>query len=1361
MVLTDSQKSFAKIPDLITAPNLIELQVNSYNWFKTVGISKLLKELSPIVDFTGSKYNLYLYDSEGIVIERDPKEGIENPDNVPSFKERLIGRISKEKVTYPKNNKILLSENEVISEEKVDEIVSSKIKEIKVLNHYFKENKNSEVEAREREITYSAQLFVYCTLFVNIKDDDGNVTHQEPIRKEIFFGDIPLMTRFGTFIINGAERVVVSQLVRSPGVYFTKSIEAAMKKVTQAKVIPYRGVWLEFETSARNTLAIKVDRKRKVPATTILKILGITSDKDLINIFKDTDQSNMIKTTMDRNSVYNVDVLSKVSSQDLRKVWETIFGEADFDKEKSTIIAASLIEFYRRMRPGELANLDNALSLFKSLFLDNRRYDLEDVGRYKINSRLDNNSKNNSRTLTIDDFIGIINILLNLHNGNEPQDDIDHLGNRRVRSVGELLQNQMRIGLLRTERMAKERMTMIEEEEVSPQSLINIRPMVAAIKEFFGGSQLSQFMDQVNPLADLTHKRRLSALGPGGLSRDRAGFDVRDVHFSHYGRICPIETPEGPNFGLLSSLATFGRINEFGFIESPYRKIIKTLKNGDENLIGRKSAQDVFDGKKLLIKQDSTITRKKFESLTKTKINEIQVYPFVSDNKSEVVFLSADKEQNFKITHANEILDKKGQFVNSRIEVRIGETPTLVNADEVEYMDVSPMQIVSVSAALIPFLEHDDANRALMGSNMQRQAVPLINPEAPIVGTGIESKVAEDSGQVITSPINGLVESSCSDKVVVKDGSNKLHSFDLTKFNRTNQGTCFNQRPSVDKGQVVEEGTVLADSTSSDNGKLALGKNLLVAFMSWEGYNYEDAIIISENLVKNDVLTSVHIGKYEVEARETKLGVEEITDDIPNVSEENLANLDEKGIIRIGAEVSPGDILVGKITPKGETELGSEEKLLRAIFGEKSRDVKDNSLRVPHGESGKVIKVKVLTKENGDELSPGVLMSVRVWIAKTRKISVGDKMAGRHGNKGVIARILPVEAMPHLPDGTPIDLILNPIGVPSRMNLGQLFETHLGRAAKILDLNTDSPVFDGARYTDIETYLGLAWLSEKLEKNNSVQNGTYSSKNNETSLLENFLEEKGLDIEGIIKGDKGNELRNIVKKMWLEEHNVDLSNIADDDLDGLIGETETKYKDSNPILGKTKLIDGRTGQFFEQPVTVGYTYMMKLSHLVDDKIHARSTGPYSLITQQPLGGKAQFGGQRLGEMEVWALEGYSAAYNLQEMLTVKSDDVTGRVRTYESIIKGEELGSPGIPESFNVLIKELQSLGLSVELLRDKQKQLEAELEEARELEAENEVSAEETTEVENEVSTEETTETENEVSTEESTEADDKKSAE
>ena len=1346
MALIDLSKSFSKIPDLITAPNLIELQLNSYAWFKTIGITKLLKELSPIVDFTGLKYNLHLYNPEGILIERDPKEGVENPDNVPDFKERLIGRLSKEKLTYPKNNKLLLAENEIISAKKADEIVSLKIKEIKVLNHYFKEHENSEFEARDREITFSAQLFVYCTLFAHIKDEEGNVTHLEPVRKEIFFGDIPVMTKFGTFIINGAERVVVSQLVRSPGVYFTKTPDTGLKKVTQAKVIPYRGVWLEFETSARNTLAIKVDRKRKVPVTTILKILGMTSDKGLIKTFEKADKTNMVETTLERNSVYNPDILSKVSSREFIKVWETILGEVDFDKDKAHIMAASLIEFYRRMRPGELANLDNALSLFKSLFLDNRRYDLEAVGRYKINSRLGFASTNDSRTLTLDDFVGIIQVLLKLHNGSEKQDDIDHLGNRRVRSVGELLQNQMRIGLLRTERMAKERMIMIE-EDVSPQSLINIRPMVAAIKEFFGGSQLSQFMDQVNPLADLTHKRRLSALGPGGLSRDRAGFDVRDVHFSHYGRICPIETPEGPNIGLLSSLATFGRINEFGFIESPYRKIIKELKNGDENLIGRKSAEDVFEGKRLLIKQKSTITRKKFDLLVETKVNKIKVFPFVSNNKSEVVFLSADKEQNFKVTHANEILDRKGQFINSRIEVRVGETPALVNADEVDYMDVSPMQIVSVSAALIPFLEHDDANRALMGSNMQRQAVPLINPQAPIVGTGIEAKEAVDSGQVITSPVNGLVVSACADKVVVKDESNKLHSFDLVKFNRTNQGTCFNQRPSVNKGQVVEKGAVLADSTSSDNGKLALGKNLHVAFMSWEGYNYEDAIIISENLVKEDVLTSVHIGKYEIEARETKLGAEEITDDIPNVSEENLANLDEQGVIRIGAEVSPGDILVGKITPKGETELGSEEKLLRAIFGEKSRDVKDNSLRVPHGETGKVIKVKVLSKANGDELSPGVLISVRVWIAKTRKISVGDKMAGRHGNKGVIARILPAEDMPHLVDGTPMDLILNPIGVPSRMNLGQLFETHLGRAAKILGLNTNSPVFDGATYTDIETYLALAWITEKLNDKNKYQNGKYFSKYKQESQLEAFLEKEGLNMEEIFSRDKGKQLKNIVKKIWLEDYNIDVSNLADKDIDELVRKTEIKFNDSNPILGKVKLIDGRTGEFIEQPVTVGYTYMMKLSHLVDDKIHARATGPYSLITQQPLGGKAQFGGQRLGEMEVWALEGYSAAYTLQEMLTVKSDDVTGRVRTYESIIKGEELGAPGIPESFNVLIKELQSLGLSVELLKEKQNLLQEELEDPNNIE--NEKSAEDSNKIESEKSAEDSNKIENEKSAE------------
>ena len=894
--------------------------------------------------------------------------------------------------------------------------------------------------------------------------------------------------------------------------------------------------------------------------------------------------------------------------------------------------------------------------------------------------------------------------MITINNREGMVDDIDHLGNRRVRAVGELVQNQMRVGLLRMERMVRERMTLIDPEQATPQALVNIRPVVAAVREFFGGSQLSQFMDQTNPLAELTHKRRLSALGPGGLSRERAGFDVRDVHFSHYGRICPIETPEGPNIGLLSSLATYARINPLGFIESPYRRVLQEVSNTDPDIEGRTITETLVnpDGNTILT-AGHAVGRNRLKQIHALPEQKVKVKPFVSGKEEDVVYLSADQEEQYVIAQANVVLDNKNQFTSDRVEVRIGEKYSEEPPDSVEYMDVSPMQITSVSASLIPFLEHDDANRALMGSNMQRQSVPLLRPQAPLVGTGIEGRVARDSGQVVLSKVKGVVTSVDGQNISVRDDGGSEHDHMLTKFSRTNQGTCFNQRPIVEKGMSVEAGAVLADSSSTDRGELALGQNVLVAFMSWEGYNYEDAIIISESLVKDDYFTSVHIEKYEMEGRETKLGPEEITRDIPNVGEDSLRDLDERGIIRIGADVGPGDVLVGKVTPKGETELTAEEKLLRAIFGEKSRDVKDTSLRVPHGERGKIIDVKVLDRKNKDELPPGVNEAVRVWVAQTRKISIGDKMAGRHGNKGVIARILPVEDMPYLEDGTPVDIILNPLGVPSRMNLGQVLETHLGWAARHLNFRATTPVFDGAKDVSIEDALARVWFGQQA---GAVDASTgLDSWDLNMERVHEWLAERGFDSADLYNDSVYGEATLACLKIWLKEAaGVDASDM---DLDQMKEETMRIHRETNeapPIFGKAPLYDGRTGQKFDQPVAVGFIYMLKLIHLVEDKIHARSTGPYSLITQQPLGGKAQFGGQRFGEMEVWALEAYGAAHNLQEVLTVKSDDVAGRVKTYEAIVKGEDIVQPGVPESFNVLLKELQSLSLSVELLNEEER---------------------------------------------------------
>jgi DNA-directed RNA polymerase subunit beta len=994
---------------------------------------------------------------------------------------------------------------------------------LEFIDYSLGEAKYQVEECKERDVTFAAPLRVKVRL---INKETGEVKEQE-----VFMGDFPLMTDKGTFIINGAERVIVSQLVRSPGVYYAEQIDTSGKKLYGATVIPNRGAWLEFESDVNDNIFVRVDRTRKLPGTVLIRALGYASNGQILELFNDNEY---IRATLER------------------------------DNSEST--EEALVEIYKRLRPGEPPTVDSARSLLEALFFDAKRYDLAKVGRYKLNKKLadfqdpDDLPPMEVRHLTRGDIVASIKRMLALMDGQGHKDDIDHLGNRRLRSVGELLQNQFRIGLSRMERVVRERMTIQDVEVITPQVLINIRPVVAAIKEFFGSSQLSQFMDQTNPLAELTHKRRLSALGPGGLSRERAGFEVRDVHHSHYGRMCPVETPEGPNIGLIGSLSTFGRINAFGFIEAPYRKADK------EN--GR-----------------------------------------VTD---EIHYLTADEEEKYVVAQANAPLDENSNFMGEKIDGRHGPDFVHVSPSQVDYMDVSPKQMVSIATALIPFLEHDDANRALMGSNMQRQAVPLLRTDSPYVGTGMEYKTAKDSGVCAITKQAGVVERATADEIIILHDDKTTEKHKLLKYSRSNQGTCINQRPIVMKGERVEASQIIADGPSTDHGELALGRNVLVAFMTWEGYNYEDAILINEKLLREDYYTSIHIEEYESDARDTKLGPEEITRDIPNVGEDVLKDLDERGIIRIGAEVRPGDILVGKVTPKGETELTAEERLLRAIFGEKAREVRDTSLRVPHGEAGKIVDVKVFTRENGDELSPGVNQLVRVYIAQKRKISVGDKVAGRHGNKGVISRIMRQEDMPFMPDGTPIEVVLNPLGVPSRMNIGQVLETHLGRAAKALGIRIATPVFDGATEDDI---------FETLEK-------------------------AGL-----------------------------------------------------PRDGKTLLYDGRTGDPFDSKITVGYMYVLKLHHLVDDKIHARSTGPYSLVTQQPLGGKAQFGGQRFGEMEVWALEAYGAAYTLQEILTVKSDDVVGRVKTYEAIVKGENIPEPGIPESFKVLIKEMQSLGLDVRVL--------------------------------------------------------------
>ncbi len=1148
------------------------------------------------------------------------------------------------------------------------------------VDYEFRGPHYTELECRQKDLTYSAPLYVRTQLLVK---ETGEIKEQD-----LFFGDIPLMTAKGTFITSGAERVAVSQLLRSPGVYFTREEDATSgRALCNAKLIPSRGAWLEFETSNRDVISAKINGKRKIPVTTLMRAIGYSNENELLALFASEDSApdhQFIKSTMEREPLVK-------------------------DEPEA------LLDIYRKLRPGDPPNIENARKLIKNLFFDPLRYDLGEVGRYKLNKRLKLDIPESARALTKEDVVEIVRHIIMINNGFDNPDDIDHLGNRRVRTVGELIQNQFRIGLLRLQRVVRERMSIISADAVTPSVLVNIRPVVAAVREFFGGSQLSQFMDQTNPLAELTHKRRLSAMGPGGLSRERAGFEVRDVHFSHYGRICPIETPEGPNIGLIGSLASYGRINPYGFIETPYRPVINELDNSSPELVERMTTEEVLDDKGNTIAKARTVISDKLAArLAKLPARKIKVAPFVSDN---VVYMTADKEDEYIIAQANARLDEKNQFLDERIEARWGDRYLLESRDRIEYIDVSPKQIVSVATALIPFLEHNDANRALMGSNMQRQAVPLIKPEAPVVATGMEMEVAKHSGQVLFAQNAGVVTSVTSSEIVVVNDKGDKDSYQLMKFVRTNQGTCISQHPIVSKGERVEAGQVLADSSATEYGELALGQNVTCAFMSWEGYNFEDAIIISNRLVEQDKFASIHIEKHEVEARDTKLGPEEITRDIPNVGEESLRELDETGIVRVGAEVGPDDILVGKITPKGETELSAEEKLLRAIFGEKAREVKDTSLRVPHGEWGKVINVRVFSRENGDDLPAGVNQWVQVWIAQKRRVSVGDKLAGRHGNKGVISLIAPAEDMPFLPDGTPVDIILNPIGVPSRMNLGQVLETHLGWAANMLGFRACTPVFDGASDADIEDALARAWIAQRSGAVDLNPANDHPIPKLEIAI--EWLKSKGYDGEKVFSDDHLGEAKDVCLRLWLEDMGVASKDLNQGQLEQAIEKIKVERNLPPPIVGKVVLRDGRTGQPFDQPVTVGNIYMMKLIHLVEDKVHARSTGPYSLITQQPLGGKAQFGGQRFGEMEVWALEAYGAAHNLQEILTIKSDDVTGRAKTYEAIVKNEDILQPGVPESFKVLVKELQSLGLAIEVINEEERASAEEAKEAAEKEGE------------------------------------------
>ncbi|MGD2156443.1 MAG: DNA-directed RNA polymerase subunit beta [Anaerolineales bacterium] len=1264
-------KSYARINVKLDLPDLIEVQIRSFERLKSEGLADLFHELSPIESYNKGM-RLYF------------------PSRTPESEEWG-------------------------------------------LKYWFEDPKNTVEECVERDLTYARPMYVSVLL--------AGPDVPEPIKQDIFLGDFPEMTEKGTFIINGTERVVVSQLIRSPGVYFEAPRDRATgRPLAVSKLIPDRGAWMEFETRKSDYLTLKFNRKRTIPVTIFLRALAAVddglpespldngTDEELMSLFEDVDN--------------NPDRMFIPSTLKQEPDWEVGDGMGVND--------AALIEFFRRLRPGDPATLENAKEFLETQLFDQRHYDLERVGRYKLNQKLELHDyvPINHRTITKRDIIRLVRRMISINNETQNPDDIDHLGNRRAKTVGELIQNKLRIGLRRMERVIKERMSIRDQENISPVTLINIRPMVASLREFFGSSQLSQFMDQTNPLAELRHKRTLSALGPGGLRRERAGFDVRDVHQSHYGRICPIETPEGPNIGLIGRLASFARVNDYGFIETPYRRVIKKLPLDSQYLTGRALREDVKNEKsgKVIAEKGDRLTLDLVKKIAKLDIDEVLVVPFVSE---EVEYLSADMEDKYVIAQANSPLDEHAEFVRGRASSRYQTGFIFADAENIDYMDVAPHQIVGISAALIPFLEHDDANRALMGSNMQAQAVPLLLPDVPQVSTGMEFDAAIDSGQVVISDQEGEVVSVTSSHIIIR-GENGDTVYPLRKYQRSNQSTCVDQRPAVVKGQRVHVGDIIADSSSTVGGELALGQNVLVAFLSWEGANFEDAIVISERLVQDDRYTSVHIEKHEVESRDTRLGPEEITRDIPNVGEDAIKDLDEHGIIRIGAEVGPNDILVGKISPKGEKELTPEERLLRAIFGEKSRDVKDTSLRMPHGERGKVIDVKVFSRDDSSDLAAGVDTMVRVSVAQRRKITAGDKMAGRHGNKGVVSIVVPVEDMPFLEDGTPIDIILNPTGVPGRMNLGQVLETHLGWAAKRLGFRAVTPVFDGARESEIEAELARAWMidqswkevgerawewlkedeydPETFEDEDEVRNlyleawlgemdyPVYDLISDESfarrAVLKEWLREHDLDPEEILAfeemqvnaSDRAEQDERAViacLRLWLESQGEDVADITDEEIRTKADEVALQTNRPYPILGKQILKDGKTGEPYNQPVTIGFMTLLKLHHLVEDKVHARSTGPYSLVSQQPLGGKAQFGGQRFGEMEVWALEAYGAAYTLQEMLTVKSDDVQGRVKTYEAIVKGDAIEEPSIPASFRVLVKELQSLGLSVEAVTE------------------------------------------------------------
>ena len=1265
-------KSYARINVQLQLPDLIEVQLESFERLKKEGLADLFHEISPIESYNkGMK--LYF------------------PSNTPESKQ--FG-----------------------------------------LTYWFGDPKHSIEECVERDLTYASPLNVSVLLL------GGEVP--EPIKQDIFLGDFPEMTEKGTFIVNGTERVVVSQLIRSPGVYFEAPQDRATGRVlAMAKLIPDRGAWMEFETRKSDYLTLRFNRKRTVPITIFLRALAAVDDDLADSPLKEgTDEELMeLFSSVDNNP-------------DRMFIASTLYQEPEWDLSHGhTIAEAALIEFFKRMRPGDPATLDNARGFLKEQLFDQRHYDLERVGRYKLNQKLELQElvPITHRTVTKWDIVRLVRRMIMINNGSVMADDIDHLGNRRAKTVGELIQNKLRIGLRRMERVIKERMSIRDQDQLSPVTLINIRPVVAALREFFGSSQLSQFMDQTNPLAELRHKRTLSALGPGGLRRERAGFDVRDVHYSHYGRICPIETPEGPNIGLIGRLASFARVNEYGFIETPYRRVRKTLQPNDPRLLDRMLRENVVDPKteKVIAQEGERVTEDLLKKIQAINPAEVLVVPFVT---TEMEYLSADVEDRFVIAQANTPLNEYSEFIRRRVSSRHYSSFIFSANTSLDYMDVAPHQIVGISAALIPFLEHDDANRALMGSNMQAQAVPLLTPDVPQVSTGMEYHAAMDSGQVIIAEDDGEVTSVTGSKISVRNNDSKDRVYTLRKYQRSNQSTCIDQRPAVVKGQRVKRGDVIADSSSTSNGQLALGQNVLVGFLSWEGGNFEDAILISERLVQDDRFTSVHIEKYEVESRDTRLGPEEITRDIPNVGEDAIKDLDDRGIIRIGAEVTPNDILVGKISPKGEKELTPEERLLRAIFGEKSRDVKDTSLRMPHGERGKVVDVKVFTREDNADLSAGVDMMVRVSVAQRRKITAGDKMAGRHGNKGVVSRVVPVEDMPFLEDGSPIDIILNPLGVPGRMNIGQVLETHLGWAARQLGFRAVSPVFDGATEEEIEAELARSWMVDQAWLETAEKAWDWLTEQGfdpETiqdddevrrMYLEVWLGDRGYDIYKLISdpiytrhsvvkewlSEQGYEPDNIIStelfskvgaerdkraeqaikaclELWTKRKGVDIQGLSEDEIRARAAQITLDTGDPVPTLGKQLLRDGKTGQPYDQPVTVGVMTMLKLHHLVEDKVHARSTGPYSLVSQQPLGGKAQFGGQRFGEMEVWALEAYGAAYTLQEMLTVKSDDVQGRVKTYEAIVKGEAIEEPSIPASFRVLVKELQSLGLAVEAVTD------------------------------------------------------------